>query len=71
MEPLVDRLVCNRESGEEPELAFRDKTPDRQLAAEASQDADQQSRPQSHSPFIAVYGWLHVIPNGRDLGGRV
>ena len=47
MESLVHRLVCNRESGEEPEPAFRDKTPDRQLAAGASQDADQKSGPQS------------------------
>ena len=68
MEPLVDCLVCNRESGEEPELAFRDKTPDRQLAAEASQDADQQSRPQSHCgqnarPARALdpVVWLHVL----------
>ena len=31
MEPLVDRLVCNRKSGEEPESAFRDETPHGQL----------------------------------------
>ena len=68
MEPLVDRLVCNRESGEEPEPAFRDKTPHRQLAAEAPQDADQQSRPQSHcgqdarpARTLQTAVWLHVL----------
>ena len=48
MEPLVDRLVCDRKAGEEPEPAFRDKAPHRQLATKASQYADQQPRPQSH-----------------------
>ncbi len=68
MEPLVDRLVCNRESGEEPESAFRDKTPHRQLAAEASQDADQQPCPQSHcgqdarpARALETVVWLHVL----------
>ena len=67
-EPLIDRLVCNRESGEEPESAFREKTPHRQLAAEASQDADQQSRPQSHcgqdarsARALEPVVWLHVL----------
>ena len=64
MEPLVDRLVCNRKSGEEPESAFREKTP---TASWLPKPLRTQTSPQSHcghawpARALEPVVWLHVL----------
>ena len=38
LEPLIDRLVCHRKAGEEPQPPFREEPPDGQLGSKASQE---------------------------------